>query len=428
MQRSRYGAALSSGPQTQRFFQLLVGGLFCLAVLGGVVPAADAQINPVNGAYQVAVFVHAGPTPTSSTDRREHIAISSALASETGLTVGRQLRVVIENPSVQGATSTANFTVAEIFQEGDHAILIHPPNSNSDQNNGVYKLFVTSDPLTVDFNQVVATVYPATPSTTILHQQGMSTDFPILNEPNNGTSKHFIEEVTVSPDKRAVLLVPHGGNIELRTSDMVAPVLTTWDGHQIDGNVWDIQGTWGSGQTYKRWHITSPDIHEDSHPGLEYLLADPPFAFGQDFQYALSVHGFSWSNNRKGLLIGGRANIESKCFMLERIRTFISDQYHDPNYDLSTHIYDAHGADWAFPGDDGAAPNYSYLAGTSSDNIVNRLSPNINGNLGHGGIQLELSSGLRLDADLRDLVAKGAADAIALLIQNPNRGAVCNTL
>ncbi len=82
------------------------------------------------------------------------------------------------------------------------------------------------------------------------------------------------------PDDRMLAMSPHGGNIETDTSDQVALFATTLEGSNgTPVNTWNLEGSWGDGQTFPRWHITSTMIEIASYPGLTKLL---PFAGGFD--------------------------------------------------------------------------------------------------------------------------------------------------
>ncbi|NJL28536.1 MAG: DNRLRE domain-containing protein [Thermoanaerobaculia bacterium] len=233
--------------------------------------------------------------------------------------------------------------------------------------------------------------------------------------------------------------MPHGLDIEPGTSEQIATVagvLAT--DYAIDANVWETGGTWlGGAFESEHWHITSSEVSPDGFPGLADLLDEPAHDASRDFQYAVSIHGFG-SYDGKGLVLGGRAHREAKCFLASRIQQRLIaegrgavafyiwdlDGVLANNIDLpdvrNVKITDERGQD---PG----------LSGTDRDNVVNRVSPNETGAAGFGGFQVEQSRPLRDDATYRNLVAEEIAHALGELITKPSiidgsSTAICDAL
>jgi phage replication-related protein YjqB (UPF0714/DUF867 family) len=194
----------------------------------------------------------------------------------------------------------------------------------------------------------------------------------------------------------------HGGNIEEETSDELAVLASALTADSHAPSVWDAQGLWGSGQTFRRWHITAPDINRESFPGLDHLMDTHG-----TFPYAVSLHGFTWDPEttdpatwRYGIVIGGSATEAEK----ELVRQRIVDEV-GPNA-ISFVIADASGDTDHPDGPNGslmAFPKYTELRGLASDNILNVLAPG-------GGIQLEQSRGVR--ETYATEVATGVANAL----------------
>lgn len=341
----------------------------------------------------VALEVEIGEATTSVDEdwRREHVRISEGLADALGIDGGDvsttdpavQLRVTLDNIVTD---STAVFTVAEIIaNEEDLRLDVWLPDDVDefgdfdDEDNGFWKLYGDSNPLTVFASNPEATVHFAAPGTTVQVSGGVATEYVNFAEPNAG-NKYFRECVELHDDELAVI-VPHGGSIELKISDELSTLLTKLDSLGQDPSVWEATGRWSSG-AHNRWHITSTQLSLDSFPGLATLDAAGPY------KYTLSLHG--WGNSGKGVVVGGRASRQVKCYLVQQL-----EAARDPGE--GELLYKIYGPDGSPVDVNGSLGNWSSIAGQNVDNIVNRLSSTA---AGAGGIQLEMSSGLRNDADM----------------------------
>ncbi|NMO22170.1 hypothetical protein HPC49_36930 [Pyxidicoccus fallax] len=98
-----------------------------------------------------------------------------------------------------------------------------------------------------------------------------------------------------------IYTAPHGGNIEMKTSDqveLIAPVATS------KVSTWRVKG-WhsSSGDAKNHWHITSTDFNEHSFPSLGAVM-------GRDFRYAVSFHGYKDDPELPiDILVGGREDL-----------------------------------------------------------------------------------------------------------------------
>jgi phage replication-related protein YjqB (UPF0714/DUF867 family) len=335
-------------------------------------------------------------TPADATARREHAAITQDVASQLGITTPlsqpfRQIRIAVTGSS-GSAGNTANFTVASILA-GTNQVAIFPNSGTLQTDGGIYKL-LGSNTLP---SGTLAQLWNQAPSSTLLNGAAYGASFM---EPLGGKSfKETVETGTAN----LLIFAPHGGSIELGTSDELATAKSRLIALGTTPAVWDAQGIWGNNQTYQRWHITSGDINPASYPGLKNLVKT--YA---TFPHAFAFHGFSWNEAKDsfklGIVIGGRASLGDKLTVMNEIEAAVGTGV------ISFHIADGSG-DRSFPGTDGDLAAFSGLAelrGVSADNIVNRLSP-------AGGIQIEQSRGVR-ETTLATHVATSVADALHSLI------------
>ena len=350
----------------------------------------------------LVTIVTLATAPADLTARREHVAITQDVATSLGIPVplsGQfQVRVAVTAPSTAN-TNSASFTVAAIIP-GTNQVAIYPSTSSTATNGGIYKLF-NSNTLP---SGAKATLYNQAPSSTTVNGAAFGSSF---TEPG-GSGKSFKEIVTTGSSE-ALIFAPHGGNIEEETSAELATVKSRLVTLGHNPAVWDAQGVWGSGQTFRRWHITSPDINPDSFPGLDHLVG----LYGT-FPYAVALHGFTWNSEsatdattwRYGIVIGGRATVAEKQAVMNAIVAQVGANK------ISFAIADPAG-DVDFPnGPNGsvmAASGYSELRGVATDNIVNVLSS-------AGGIQLEQSRGVR--ETYKSQVATGVANALSTLLNS----------
>lgn len=422
-----------------------------------VEPIGGVNWTQVSFITQPFPFTSLFPTPTpqqiqgiplpdpvdSEIVRREHVYISSSLANMIGIAPydqsssvtlnldwrrpNPQIRVWVEDIAAplgnDGAdvflnlskkrSSSAVFTIVGVIQDINPRIWIYRQSTvgSGDRDNGQYKLFAIDTfegegrvKTFADNNNdgrldsVLVRVFRTPVSSSTVTENGV----PVLDthycEPDRHSGR-FEESAVKTTDSRVALLIPHGKNIETKTSDQVAPFVSRLENSEFNDidldlavNVWDVQGVWGDDQTFKRWHATATNLHESSFPALREMLDRTPFATGRPFQYAVSFHGFT-SSQRK-LIIGGGAPREERCLVARRIRTEIEAV--DSGVTVTYEVPDGSGGD---------------LDGDSPNNIVNRLA-------GPGGIQIEQSSGLRGYSSnlLVAPAARGVAQAVGELI------------
>jgi phage replication-related protein YjqB (UPF0714/DUF867 family) len=378
-----------------------------------------------------------GPPPSnpSETDQREHLFLSQALATGLGIDPADvqlngpspQVRIVIDDPPVNGNTSTAAYTVARICS-GTSANRVWVWNAD--------RLF-PGQPVTL--SDVGLHLEPMAPSQTVTN--GSTTLH--FTEPNPG-SKYLRENVTIVPDKRVALLVPHGGAIELNTSKQIDAFVDELGGggNPVEVNVWEVVGQWGNNETDDRWHITAGDIHPDGYPGLGQLVSEPLFdpVAGQHFEYAVALHGFG-DNSDFGIILGGLADRDLLCHVAATVRSVAGSR----GQEIGFHIAEAApgGGDLLLANNRGYVPspaNVQQLEGLSTDNIVNWVAEDTSGSW--GGIQLEQSTCLRKESNcshgiaactndeavcLHNVVAQGVAQALAEVLDGTTdpAGACC---
>jgi hypothetical protein len=114
-------------------------------------------------------------------------------------------------------------------------------------------------------------------------------------------------------------LAPHGGAIEVETSDQLDVFLSELANADIVANVLDVQGFWGRSQTFERLHVTAPSIHPPT------LLPGAAPVDGKD----RLRHGPAVAVRRRPARLreppgghppGGRADREAKCLVAARIQ------------------------------------------------------------------------------------------------------------
>ncbi len=355
-------------------------------------------------------FVATTGSPTS-TVRREHCKITADIANQLGIPVNlpdpSQVRIGItqedvdasSNPAYEDfAGSSASFTVEEIIA-GIGRIEIYPNSGTGRRDGGIYKLFA-GDLIPTDAR---ITLWSSVPSSTRI--DGAVTRH--FDEPHPMGGKDFTEVVETG-GADLCLFTPHGGNIELATSDQLAHTKSELLNLGLVPTIWDCRGRWGGGETFERWHVTSTDLRLASFPGLEFLMTSY-----LPFRYAVGLHGFSWerrdddpSQYRRGIIIGGRASMSDKL----AIRSAIEAELGISTL-IAFYIADEVEGDQSFRGLDGdltALGKSRRWRGTSVRNIANRLSPS--------GIHIEQSRGVRRNAIISEKVALGIAKGLDKLV------------
>jgi phage replication-related protein YjqB (UPF0714/DUF867 family) len=188
--------------------------------------------------------------------------------------------------------------------------------------------------------------------------------------------RHLEEEATQSGS--VAVIAPHGGGIE-RQTDVQAGILATDPRVQVDKWVCRGRGT----HQFRRLHITSEDLSEQSFPGFRALLERP-------HRLAVSFHGFGVatsprSNRSIDVIVGGQLDLEKRYDIAELIGRTLPP---GPGFEVfvATACSDPH-------------------AGLSPKNAVNRLSR-------YGGLQIEQSLRLRQHPEAPRLVAEAVIDAL----------------
>jgi hypothetical protein len=412
---------------------LIAGSSWAVCPPGAGVSSVDVALIDVDGV--------GGPDiHSNSKERNEHARISTGLAAQLGLTaptgdVLPQIRVVVLNePLANGEPGTGVFSVFEVFANAAHRVEVYANEDPDDEDSGYFRLFETIS--VNDFSAVDVTVHAQAPSqTTTTVNGGLPSVVEHFCEPNVHA---FTEELHLRADKRFALLAPHGGDIEANTGAQITTIETTLSSaFEIDANTWEAAGTWWDNLESEHWHITAKEISEDGFPGFADLRGGPAFDDSRDFQYVASLHGMKFS--KEGVVIGGRAHREAKCLVASRMRQRMAAEGMDVpavyiwNYDkdqtLSIDLAHTDGTKITDPDERG---DYPGVSGTSSANIVNRLSPNADGSAGYGGIQIEQSPDLRANG-YQQHVSEAIAAAFGELITKPdvveaNSTAICDAL
>lgn len=400
------------------------------------------------------------PDPTDEIPQREHAYISTALAADLGFAPhdssgnrnvdpdwrqpNPQIRVRITSPATfsnwkeddvfRDRASNAVFTVVGVIEETDRIVWVYDGLDGTDleTDSGHYKLFAADsyveDPDTEDrdrvqqvaattdtdddglLDSVTANVFCSPVSRSVLTVSTSTTTNHYTE--NDGFSGSFRETAVRKTDNRFALIVPHGGAIETKTSDQVAPFVATLEGatYNVPVNSWKAEGQWNDDQTSKRWHITSTNLSEQSFPALAGMLDQTWFDTTHPFRRTLSFHGFS--SDEADIILGGGTDLNAKCHVAKKIKAesgmgpVAIRIYHD---DQIIDVLD----------EDDRRVCRKGLDGDSDRNIINRLAAD-------GGIQIEQSGDVRNSTTYRNGVANGAAKAIGELLNGTAPANACS--
>jgi len=207
-------------------------------------------------------------------------------------------------------------------------------------------------------------------------RSGTSVPFPVQATTNIFAAGH-LEEKTAQSGSVAVI-APHGGGIERQTDSQVE-ILAGDTRLQVD--TWVCRGK--GAQQFRRLHITSDDLSEQSFPGFRALLDRP-------HRLAVSFHGFDAATSPRNdraldVIVGGQLDLGRRYDVAELIRRKLPL---DPPFEVfvATECGDPH-------------------AGLSPKNAVNRLSQ-------YGGLQIEQSHRLREHPEAPSLVAEAVIEAL----------------
>lgn len=397
------------------------------------------------------------PDPTDEIPRREHAYISTALADDLGFSphdsLGNlevnpdwrepnpQIRVRLTSPATisnwkSGTTyrnraSNAVFTVVGVIQDSRRIVWIYGglDGTTVETDSGQYKLFAKDtvssgsrvpgidtygDANNDDLLDSVAANVFCSPVSRSIFTFGTSTT-TTNHYSENDANGSFRETVVRKDDSDFALIVPHGGATELKTSDQIDPFVTTLEGitYDIPVTYWKAEGQWSDDQTFKRWHVTSPYISEQSFPALAEMLDETDYTWfdaEHPFRRTLAFHGFT--SSEADVIIGGGTDLDAKCHVAKKIkaetgmgpvaiRISHNGQIIDVLADGNRHVC------------------RKDLDGNSAQNIINRLAAD-------GGIQIEQSADVRNDATYRDGVAKGAAKAVGELLNDTAPATPCS--
>jgi phage replication-related protein YjqB (UPF0714/DUF867 family) len=164
----------------------------------------------------------------------------------------------------------------------------------------------------------------------------------------------------------------HGGNMEALTYDQAKTMKDRIQNNSANASLYGWKGyTDGDDpvSTFDKWHITSVDVHPESHTNLNSVK-------DRGFSYTLSFHGFS-DNDR--VAIGGLASSTFKG-------------------EIQTVIQNATGSEITVD----IVSSDSYIAGQSPRNILNRVAST------DTTIQIEQSTSARQDYGTQ--IAQALAD------------------
>jgi phage replication-related protein YjqB (UPF0714/DUF867 family) len=191
----------------------------------------------------------------------------------------------------------------------------------------------------------------------------------------------LVETTILRPGATVAVVAPHGGFIE-RTTDTQAECVAS--DARLLADAWICRGA--AGGAFRRWHVTSDDLSENSFGGLQGLL-------GSRHDYCVSFHGFGQSGGLD-VIVGGRVGLATKQRVREQLETRLCAFLGRPvAILLATSTSDP------FPG---LAP----------DNVVNRLAT-------RGGLQIEQASSLRSTDGAPDVVTDVVIDELVGLCRRP---------
>lgn len=357
--------------------------------------------NNVNIVPNVVVPI-GSPPELSPIWLREHCFISADIATKLGIPLPpagtgelaepRQIRIEVTTPSTPA--STAVFTVTRVTGLTNR-VVIYENSDTGNTNGGIGKLFPGQSQIP---SGAKARLRSFAPSSTKVG------DNTTLHFAEIGTGSKYFKELVTSGSSSLLLFAPHGGDIEQGTSTQLATLVSELKELRstLTPTVWDCQGDWNDGETYRRWHVHSDLISRHSFPGLDQIY--------RTYTRAVALHGFTWRNgntNLRGIVIGGRASLADKRIIRDEIAELTGDA-------IAFHVVDLGGNHENTEGEDGNLPATEDflrpLRGIAPDNIVNRLAAS------NAGIHIEQSGGVRLDETLRDQVAEGIAKALDRLM------------
>ena len=131
----------------------------------------------------------------------------------------------------------------------------------------------------------------------------------------------FIENVTDNGQNRKLIVIaPHGGNIEKYTDEQAEHVVQKLSSKYV--STWICKGFKEGGGAFKRWHITSTDISEESFPNLKAIMARGKF------EYSVAFHGSDdGDDNNNTICIGGLMDLDLKKEIRKRIGDVVNGSH-----------------------------------------------------------------------------------------------------
>ncbi len=189
-------------------------------------------------------------------------------------------------------------------------------------------------------------------------------------------AEQLMETVATAGD--FAVIAPHGGAIERPTDQQAAMVAAD---PRLDVDLWTCVGR-GTDQ-FRRLHITSDDLSEQSFPGFRTLLE-------REHRCVVSFHGFNratkpGTTTALDLIVGGQFDLDARYDLADRIR----------------HALQPKAAFEVFVTTSCSDP----FSGLSPRNAVNRLAR-------ARGIQIEQSARLRQYPEAPQLVAQAVVGAL----------------
>ncbi|HSG40305.1 MAG TPA: hypothetical protein VLE27_11755, partial [Thermoanaerobaculia bacterium] len=250
-----------------------IGGVNWTQVTLITQPFPFASLHPMPTAQQIQGIPLPNPL-TSDIVRREHVYISSSLANMIGIAPydrfssvslnwdwrmpNPQIRVWVEDTNDQlgndggdvflnigkNRSSSAVFTIVGVIQDINPRIWIYRQSTvgNGDRDNGQYKLFAIDTferegrvKTFADNNndgrldKVLVRVFRTPVSSSTVTENGVPSLDTHYCEPDQHNGR-FEETAVKTEDSRVALLIPHGKDIETKTSDQVAPFVNRLEG------------------------------------------------------------------------------------------------------------------------------------------------------------------------------------------------------
>lgn len=304
--------------------------------------------------YQAAVRRAVAAEQPDLLDRAEHCSADGEALAPIGRTLGHQVRLQWEPPGQAGRSAVALYTISELRTETPAGVV-----RMGSAGRQRISPQVPSPPFEVSVESVVARRH--------------------LDDATAARLGEFVERLRDDGSHRGLIVIaPHGGDIERHTDAQARQVADRLADHAVSS--WSCLGfDQEPGDAYRRFHITSNDLHAASFPELGAVI-------GRGFRYAVAFHGF----RGEGVLVGGAAPF--------RLRAAIAAALEE--------VLDGTGQPVRIAGPD------DVLGGSNPSNVVNRLTAN-----GRSGVQLE--QGMRAREQFGEAIADAVARVFAIRLTRP---------